>query len=170
MGDESAARLQALEMRQAALETAVSLDRLVPSCVVYNSVNQSIVNNTLTVPGFDSEVFDTHAFHSVSSNTGRFTIPPGLGGLYVATALLYWDTSTGEYLGLIADQDGIAWGRARWVTSASSANQQPIVTVPMRLAPGDYVELTVRHVTGAARNLLGGSGTTYFAIARLGGY
>jgi hypothetical protein len=51
-------------------------------CSVYNSVGQTIANNTATALTFDSEFFDTDTFHSTATNTSRITIPAGLGGKY----------------------------------------------------------------------------------------
>jgi hypothetical protein len=48
-------------------------------CRVYNSANQSIPNDADTALTFDSERFDTNAFHSTATNTSRITIP----GMYL---------------------------------------------------------------------------------------
>ena len=52
---------------------------------VYNSANISVSDNTDTLLTFDTERYDTDAFHSTSTNTGRLTIPTGFGGRYLLT-------------------------------------------------------------------------------------
>ena len=51
-------------------------------CSLYKSASQSISNTTSTVVTWDSEVFDTDAFHDTSTNNNRITIPSGKGGYY----------------------------------------------------------------------------------------
>ena len=61
-------------------------------CLVQNveSVSgQSISNATFTVITFNTEIYDTDAFHSTSTNTGRMTIPSGKDGKY----LVYFNIS-----------------------------------------------------------------------------
>jgi len=44
--------------------------------------SQTLSNNTDTILLWTSELYDTDAMHSTSSNTGRITIPTGKGGYY----------------------------------------------------------------------------------------
>lgn len=44
----------------------------------------TIAHNTWTGPmAYDTEMWDTHGFHDLVANTGRLTIPVGLGGWYL---------------------------------------------------------------------------------------
>jgi len=63
-------------------------------CSVYASANQNIANNTATLLTFNTEDFDSDAFHSTSTNTGRITIPTGKGGKYNIQAFGQWQNST----------------------------------------------------------------------------
>jgi len=49
---------------------------------VYNNANFTLTNNAYTLLTFNSESFDTDAFHSTSTNTSRLTIPTGKAGKY----------------------------------------------------------------------------------------
>ena len=62
-------------------------------CSVYDSGSQAIANSTFTALTWNSENFDTDAFHSTSSNTSRLTVPSGKGGYYLLTLLTNWDTN-----------------------------------------------------------------------------
>jgi len=47
------------------------------------TASQATVSNTNYTVLFGGEVFDTDAFHSIVTNTGRITIPAGLTGYYI---------------------------------------------------------------------------------------
>jgi len=48
--------------------------------LVYHNTTQTVNNDVIL---FNSEKFDTDGFHSTGSNTGRLTIPAGMGGKYL---------------------------------------------------------------------------------------
>ena len=52
-------------------------------CALTASGDQSTTGGTDTAITFNTEDFDTDAFHSTSTNTSRITIPSGLGGKYL---------------------------------------------------------------------------------------
>jgi hypothetical protein len=54
-------------------------------CALKATNDQSTTLNTDVAITFDSEDFDTDAFHDNSTNTSRITIPSGLGGKYLFT-------------------------------------------------------------------------------------
>ena len=57
----------------------------VRGCSVKLTAAQATVSNTNYTVLFGGEDFDTDGFHSTSVNTGRITIPTGLGGYYLFT-------------------------------------------------------------------------------------
>jgi hypothetical protein len=62
-------------------------------CSLYDTAaNLSVANATTTLITWNSEYFDSDAFHSTSSNTGRITIPSGKGGKY----LFVWNQLAGN--------------------------------------------------------------------------
>lgn len=143
-----------------------------PSCVAYHSANQAIANNTITTPAFDSEEFDTDAFHDLTTNNGRLTVPTGKDGLYVAVFVAVWAASAGaELYAAILKNGSTERGSARAINAAGSViARQTVASLPTRLAAGDYVMVNVLQGTGAALNLLGGAGATQFGLYRVGGY
>jgi hypothetical protein len=54
-------------------------------CALTASADQSTTGYTDTAITFNTEDFDTDAFHDTSTNTSRITIPAGLGGKYLFT-------------------------------------------------------------------------------------
>lgn len=61
-------------------------------CNVYHNTTQSI--NTGEVVLFNSEDYDTDAIHSTASNTGRFTVPAGMGGKWKFRPKLFIPSGT----------------------------------------------------------------------------
>jgi len=57
----------------------------VKGCSVKLTAAQATVSNTNYTVLFGGEDFDTDGYHSTSVNTGRITIPTGLGGYYLFT-------------------------------------------------------------------------------------
>jgi hypothetical protein len=49
---------------------------------VHNDAAQALTSGAWTTITFNSERFDTDAFHSTASDTSRLTVPTGLGGYY----------------------------------------------------------------------------------------
>jgi hypothetical protein len=111
-------------------------------CRVYHSGSQSFTNSTNTAIAFDSERFDSDAFHSTSSNTSRLTVPTGKAGKYMVTASIRVDdggNTGGIYLSVRVNGSGtrqslhaVQGNGARLTTTAC-----PIVD----LAVADYVDL-----------------------------
>jgi hypothetical protein len=66
-----------------------------PAARVYNSTQLIVASATTTVLTYNSERYDTHGFHSTSSNTGRLTVPAGLGGMYLVGGAWQWDANAG---------------------------------------------------------------------------
>jgi hypothetical protein len=114
---------------------------------IFQSVGVSIANNTDTLLTFDSENFDTDAFHSTVTNTGRITIPTGLGGKYLVNFSMRWDANvTGERRYRIYKN-----GSAIVTSSGSPLNfETTSKSVIISLAAGDYIELYAFQSSGGA--------------------
>jgi hypothetical protein len=69
-------------------------------CMLYNSGDfTSVAANANYTVTFNSEKWDTDAFHSTSSNTSRITIPSGKAGKYLFVGAVYVENqSTGSVL------------------------------------------------------------------------
>jgi len=70
---------------------------------VYDASSQTIPNTTWTALNFDSERYDTSAFHDNSTNNTRLTIPAGQGGKYLIMAHVHMLSDAGgaaRFLGI----------------------------------------------------------------------
>lgn len=143
-----------------------------PIARVFHNANQSIATATLTALAFNSETYDTHAFHNTAVNNSRLTVPTGLDGVYIATAMIIWDLgATGDrFLGIRLNGSAIL-ARLLWGAEAANNNDQMTVsTPPFRLAATDYLEAVVIQGSGAALNVLGTAGNEpHLGWVRLGG-
>ena len=121
---------------------------------VSNSTTQSIANNTHTAVTWDTEEFDTDAFHSTSSNTSRFTIPAGKGGKYLFNCSVRWDNNGSSDRILEIYKNGTIFAALDVVTGNYPGY---MVSRTLSLVATDYVELYVYQNSGGSRTLeLGG--------------
>lgn len=116
---------------------------------VYNSAAQTISNATFTTVTFDSEWFDTDAFHSTSTNTSRLTVPAGFDGYYRVEAKLFFASNgTGSRIGNFrkngADVD------AGYLEQGAYSNGKNFMHffVVLNLAAGDYMEVQIYQNSG----------------------
>jgi hypothetical protein len=142
-------------------------------CALTKSAAQSIATGAEVIILFDTEDYDTDAFHSTSSNTGRITIPTGKGGKYLVTAQITIN-SVGS-----ATQGGIKKNGADLYyvyTSAVAGTGQPAQVIvnfaqQFSLVAGDYIEVFAYQGTGAATDVRGNNynpNQTRFAVQYLG--
>ncbi len=137
---------------------------------IYNDGTQAIANVTSVIVLFGSEDFDTDGFHSISTNTGRFTIPTGLGGKYLLNGYLRWDTNTAGLRQTTWNKNGAnIKGSVLSSTPTIGYNNSYSLSVVVDLAAGDYVELTVYQDSGSSRTLgaASGSETVSASLTRL---
>lgn len=120
---------------------------------------------------WDSETYDTDNYHSNSVNTSRFTVPAGLGGKYLISAMVdFAGNSTGVRTIAIYKNGAIApgaWGNG--VPGAVNATAASVVTI-IDLVPGDYVEVLAWQNSGSAVNIQSNANgnDSRFEIAYLG--
>lgn len=144
-------------------------------CLVYNSGNQSINDNTPTAITFNSERTDPDGFHSTSSNTSRLTVPTGLGGLYQISGHIEFagTTNDGSEMVLIRLNGGsyiARQGTGNVEKSGTAATTSLSVSTTYVLADGDYVELyAYQQQTGAAARNVNAAGnySPEFRLVRL---
>jgi len=124
---------------------------------LYNSTTVSAANNTVTTMTFDSELFDTDAYHSTATNTSRITIPAGKAGYYLLYGqITFLASSTGVRQAQLHKN-----GSASELTidalpnSASAVNDNPQVTSIQYLAVADYIEIKGFQTSGGALNMRG---------------
>ena len=121
---------------------------------VSNSTTQAISNNTHTAVTWDTEEFDTDAFHSTATNTSRFTIPAGKGGKYLFNCSVRWDNNGSSDRILEIYKNGTIFAALDVLTGNYPGY---MVSRTLNLVATDYVELYVYQNSGGSRTLeLGG--------------
>jgi hypothetical protein len=133
---------------------------------VYKSGNQSITSGTVTNVSFDTENYDTNAFHDNSTNNSRMTIPTGYGGKYLVTAKLYYDSNAAGYREIQIKKNGTQVQFFYFGPNSTYTTQQGAIV--LSLAAADYVEIGTYQNTGGALNINGGADGTFFQISYLG--
>jgi hypothetical protein len=126
------------------------------------------------VVGFDSETFDTGAFHSNSTNNSRFTIPED--GQYRVTVNAVWAANpTGSRrIAVEKNAAGVKGDGVEVLPPFAAAGcdytyQGQSVSFSTGLVAGDYLELFVSQNAGTGLSLIG-TATRYtsFLIERIG--
>ena len=120
---------------------------------VKKSANQSIPNATETVLTFDTETFDTDAYHDNSTNSGRLTVPVGKAGYYSIYFCIQWDVNA------TGDREVSLYinGTATGLCGSNQAGDATLYifnngTTTFYLDEGDYVQLTGYQDRGGALN------------------
>lgn len=128
-------------------------------CKVYYTTTASINNTTDTKLAFDTEIFDTDAFHDNASNNSRITIPSGKAGYYALGAQISWDTNTSGQRNMRFMLNGSTdiRGAHQQVPPNSTGLIYEIHAIAS-LSVADYVEVNVWQNSGGARTV--GSATT----------
>lgn len=124
---------------------------------LFNSAGTtSIANNTATAALFDSESFDSDAFHSTVTNTSRITIPAGKAGKYAINSAFFFQEDANGARRLDIYKNGSAYARSQMPPDSVS---QIAVTLNliMDLAESDYIECFLFQNSGGALNIYGGS-------------
>jgi hypothetical protein len=119
---------------------------------VFNSGDQTLSSGTYTTSTYDSEYFDTDAFHSTSSNTGRLTVPTGLGGKYAIVVNVICSSSLNGSLTAKLQINGSDKNRFA-LSLASGVASSVTFTSLVSLSAADYVELLVYQNTGSNQPL-----------------
>lgn len=95
-----------------------------------------------------SELWDTDGFHSVTSNTTRFTVPAGLGGRYVLVLSSQWAAYDSGQRVMFPVVNGSSFLEGvRTPQCATAVNQN--LSTEVLLAAGDYVEFVVSQDSGS---------------------
>jgi len=110
------------------------------------SASLNVVASTDTTVNFDSENFDSDGFHSLVTNTERFTVPSGKAGKYRINVGASFVTNSNGMRGYYIFKNAstiLAYG----ITPGANAAGAQITgqTVLADLAVGDYVWLQIFH-------------------------
>lgn len=129
---------------------------------------QSISDSTDTSLTWDTETYDTDAFHSTSVNTARITIPSGLDGTYHVWASIRFDASaTGDRRLWIAQNAGgdVLVRQMQRATVASYAHLN--VSAVVDLAAGDYIYAAVYQSSTGSLSVDKSITSSHFGAVRL---
>lgn len=139
-------------------------------CSVYLSASQAIANSTNQAITFDSEEYDTNAFHSTVTNTSRLTIPASYGGYYRISCLVgFASNATGVRNAKIYKNGTSIFNFSQPITATGNP-QSAGGTATVNLAVGDYIELIALQTSGGNLDAVNASGgrTTFIEIQYLG--
>lgn len=132
-------------------------------CLLTNSANITLANNTTVTLTWDQEVLDSNAFHSTSTNTSRITIPAGKAGKYLVTSKVqYSSNSSGRRIVQIIKNGANLWDFESADPGSSELQLQGVAIID--LAVGDYVETTAWQNSGSSLSAQNAS-TRYSAFA-----
>lgn len=136
----------------------------------YRSANNAISTSTDTVLPFDSETFDTNAYHDTSTNNSRLTVPTGAGGYYLVTARVTWQNSSSGQRVLKVRKNGSTVTSAIIEGNPGTTNMtQQTLTDVVSLSAADYLEVVVNQNSGGNLDVTTGDTTnTYFEMHLIG--
>jgi hypothetical protein len=141
---------------------------LMPAVSAYNSVAQSIPNNTETYVTFDTTQFDQGTAtpqHNISTNTSRLTCQQA--GIYqIDFSAEYASNSTGTRYGIMAVNRTTDIDHFQ-VTPNSGQPTDVNMSTLYQLNVGDYIEVRVFQNSGGALNLSAGSQLPQLKMARI---
>jgi hypothetical protein len=137
--------------------------------LVFQSASQNFSNATATVVTFDSESYDTNAFHSTSSNTSRLTVPAGKAGKYLVFGqLAYNGNATGQRQAEILINASGGYAKNVALNNGSSYITTPSFSTVLTLAVADYVELGGYQDSGGTLGNQNGLQYTWLGMTYLG--
>lgn len=126
------------------------LDQPIPAAILRQSVTQSFTTATLAPLTFDTEDYDSHNGHSTSSNTSRYVIPTGWGGIWRVAANVVWAASTGGSRETRISVNGTN----RTMVGRYQPGNSSVCTVSgtslISVSAGDYVELNCQQDSGSS--------------------
>ena len=132
--------------------------------------DQTIANNTEVVLTWDSEVFDTDAYHSNVTNNSRLTVPVGKAGKYQINAQISFDVNGTGRRAISFRKNGTTIKYSPDVVANASIYVGNDLTIIADLAEGDYIELVVYQNSGGNLTCFkaGSPGVNIFEMNYLG--
>ena len=137
-------------------------------CGLTKSATQAVATATTVFLTFDTEEFDSDAYHSTSSNTSRITIPSGKGGKYLFVATANFEgNGTGQRL-LMLYKNGSVHKYSLSLPGLSGASWRATTSIIVSAVATDYFEFAVYQDSGVSLNINGGATDTTFSTTYLG--
>ena len=138
-------------------------------CLVYSSVNQACTSAAYKNLLFDTEIYDTDAFHDTSTNTNRITIPTGKGGKYLFTFLVNFDGNASGRREYYLYKNGVSASIMDGSVTAVGAQDTGFTFTAMDTATaGDYYNVSVWQNSGTSLNVRAGREKNFFGAVYLG--
>lgn len=131
---------------------------------------QEIPNADATEIAWNGETHDITAFHSLTTNTGRITIPTGYDGYYRVYAQIKWEADAGATgLRIIyIKKNGGATAIHEVVADANPENMVQFSASCHDLDAGDYLTVEAYQSSGGALDVEHGTGNSFFGVDFLG--
>lgn len=139
-------------------------------CSLSMSTTVIISGSTYTAITFNTEEFDTDAYHSTSTNTSRITIPAGKAGKYQVNAALMWSNVTGDLRNILIYKNGSSYQECAYIAAAADGRTHSQTSLVMDLAVGDYIEVYAYQNKGTTVGIWGNdtyAKGTNFSVALL---
>jgi hypothetical protein len=133
---------------------------------LYKSGFQNISQNTFTAVTWNSELFDTDAFHDTSTNTSRITIPAGKDGKYLITGVVAWSSGTFDKEIYLYKGGSSQFTLSRIAPTTSSVYTAVFSSI-ISLAATNYIEIFV-NTSGSGVSIDGGTDRTLWQLQYLG--
>jgi hypothetical protein len=132
-------------------------------------VTQTLSNATDTAVTFSStEVYDTDAFHSTSSNTSRITIPTGKGGYYLMYGNIPWQNGSPNTRIVRLRKNGTELTQVFTFGEGTAYYYTQQFTTVVSAAAGDYFEIFGTQNSGGNLYIYGDSGAGSLPGLRFG--
>lgn len=123
---------------------------------VTRDVNQSMPDGAITLVSWDTEVFDTDGFITVTDD--ELVVPADCGGVYAIEAVLSgpvgW-AGASDIRGYLGTWDGATLIEARVNSAAFGVTTAPPIAGLFDLVPGDRIVAAVENNSGGAENFTG---------------
>lgn len=129
---------------------------------------QTIANNTTTALVFNTEYFDTDAFHDNTTNNTRFTVPSGKAGYYSLVCNFEWASNGTGQRTINYRINGTTKVATLSVPTVTGAFGMCLAFTTSSLSVGDYVEVTVNQTSGGNLDIYSFSDGQRFAMTYLG--
>lgn len=130
----------------------------------YNSVDLALSTAGEAIVTMDSELYDTDTYHDIATNTGRFTVPTGLGGKFGWTLNVRVSANVNGYIAVrknnltILGLGMVVWSTGMSVGSITASGEVDLVAT-------DYIE--IKAAMSAAVNAVSAA-RPWFTISRIG--
>jgi hypothetical protein len=133
------------------------------------SAVQAVANATDTAITWNTEDYDTSAFHDTTTNTDRITIPAGKAGYYLIEARVsFAANATGIRSVTVKKNGSTAVCGADLNNQGSSASAVLIQSRVISAAVADYFHLNAYQTSGGSLNTDNAAGYTFFTMTYLG--